>query len=124
MIAAAWVVFLAAAAVLYWQWASTNEPNCVIVIDAAPPLKGARIVVDSDLLVHPLKATVGESDRYSLPFYVDPGRYTIKITMQGDVLYESEVVVAGAGRGWRVDLTKLRPPTTAPLPPATNETFP
>jgi hypothetical protein len=124
MIAAAWLLFLAAAAVLYWHWASTNEPNCVIVIDAAPPLKGAQIVVDSDLLVHPLKAKVGDNDRYSLPFYVDPGRYTIRITLHGDVLHETEVVVSGAGRGWRVDLTSLRPPTTAPLPPTTDQSFP
>ena len=47
--------------------------EAVIIVDASPALKGAEISVDNIMLSRPLKAIIGEKDRYSLPFYVDPG---------------------------------------------------
>jgi hypothetical protein len=119
MIGLASVLFLSTAAVLYYRWAAMREPSCVIVIDAAPPLKSAEISVDSIMFVAPLKRTIGESNRYSIPFFVEPGEYQIKVTLAGEVQYEGKVTLSMTERGKILNLTQLRPTTMPISDPAT-----
>ena len=115
MIALSTVLFLLTAAVLYYKWATTNEPNCVIVISAAPSLEGAIISVDNIMFTQPLKMTIGAYGRYAIPFYVDPGDYDVTVTLGGELQHQARVTVNNVARGQMLDLTKLRP-TTNPIP--------
>jgi hypothetical protein len=123
MIALATVLFLITSGVLYVRWATMNEPNCVIVIKASPSLKGAEVTVDNIMFTQPLKVTIGEKDRYSIPFYVDPGDYDVTIRLDGDVQHEGQVTVSNAARGQLLDLTKFKP-TTSPATPTTAQGAP
>ena len=46
----------------------------------------------------PLKVTVGDKDRYSLPFFVDPGEYEVRLRFQGEVLHEDLIAVGEKAR--------------------------
>ena len=118
LIGSAWLLFLVTAAVLYYRAVTMNEPNCVIVVDAPAALKGAEIAVDSVMFQRPLKMTVGENDRYSIPFFVDPGDYTVKVTLGGETQFETMLTMTrdGPGRGRLVNLAHLEP-TTQPAEP-------
>jgi hypothetical protein len=111
MIGAASLLFLLAAAMLYYRSITMNEPGCVIVIEASQPWKDAEINVDGGVLMKPLKATIGKQGRYAIPFYVDAGEYTVTVTVNGDAKHQATVVVNEAVRGWRLDLSKLDPTT-------------
>ena len=114
-ILAAAVLFLIAEALLYYRWSTMTEPSCVLVIDASPTLKDVQIIV-SGALTSPLKATIGESDRYAIPFYLDPGTYEVKLSLHDDQFFESRVSLSRREPGKRLDLRTLRPPAR----PATN----
>ena len=112
MILIAGLLFIATEVLLYYRWATMTEPTCVLIVETAGPLKGAQVVVDGIMLAQPHKVTVGEKDRYSLPFYVEPGRYTVKVTQNDQVLFERDVDVSNKERGKKFDLTKLQPAAT------------
>ena len=63
------LLFIATAILLYLRWATMREPSCVLVIEAAPPLKGAEVLVDSVMFAQPLKSTIGENSRYMVGMF-------------------------------------------------------
>lgn len=114
MIALAFILFVAAEVLLYYRWATVTEPTCVLIIDAAEPLKGWDLIVDGFTLAAPYKTTIGAGGRYALPFYVEPGEYTVKIQRDGEMIYREKIPLMPPVRGRRLDLTMLRPsPTTS-----------
>ena len=121
MISAAIAIFLLAAAMLYYRWATMNEPSCVLIVETSPALRGAEIEVDGlPLTAGPLTATVGQDERFDLPFYLDPGEYTVTVTLYDEVQYRGRAVLTREQPGWRIPLDHLRPttgPSTLPAPP-------
>jgi hypothetical protein len=117
MILVAGLLFIATEVLLYYRWATMTEPTCVLIVETAGPLKGAQVMVDGITLAQPHKVTVGEDDRYALPFYVEPGRYTVKVTQNDQILFEREVEVSNKERGKKFDLTKLPPAATQQTTP-------
>jgi hypothetical protein len=111
MIAAASLLFLVAAAVLYYRWISMSEPRCVVVVEASPAWKDAEITVDGGLLMKPLKATIGKEGRYAIPFYLDAGEYKVTVRVGGEAKHHGTVIVSEQMRGWRLELSKLNPTT-------------
>src|SRR5437867_873214 len=109
MIAIAVLLFLATQALLYYRWVTMSEPSCVLVIDAGPALKGAEISVDSVEMAKPLQATIGLNDRYAIPFYLDPGKYDVKLKLNGQTQIEANVELTRSERGRRLDLTRFHP---------------
>jgi hypothetical protein len=117
MIAIAGLLFVATEALLYYRWATMSEPNSVLLVNAGAALKDAEISVDSIELAKPLRATVGVNDRYSIPFYVNPGTYDVRLKMAGEEQFHGSITVAA--RTMRtIDLTKLVPTTTPSTLPA------
>jgi hypothetical protein len=112
------LLFVATEGLLYYRWATTNEPTCVLVIDAGVPLRGAEIRVSGPRLPEPYTAIIGDKDRFSLPFYLEPDRYTVTITRDGKKLLEGQVELTWDERGKRWDLTQFVPPPTTN--PSTN----
>jgi len=119
MIALAVLLFLATEALLYYRWATMNEPTCVLIVDGAAPLRGAQVTVNAPRLPKPYTATLGEGERFTLPFYLEPDTYTVTLTLRGTTLYERQVELTNRERGKEIDLSMLTPPpatapTTAP----------
>ena len=115
LIAAASLLFLLTATVLYYHWATTRDPSGVIIVNAGEQLRGAEVIVDGPLLSEPLKGTVGDKNRFSLPFYVDAGTYSISIRFGEQMLYDRDISV-GPRTGYRIDLTRFQVPATSPAP--------
>jgi len=122
MIGAASLLFLLAAAMLYYRSITMNEPRCVIIVEASQAWKDAEISVDGGVLMKPLKATIGKQGRFAIPFYLDAGEYKVSVTMNGETQHEATVIVNDSARGWRIDLTKMTP-TTMPTPTTSSGTF-
>ena len=109
MIGCAIALFIFAAAVLYVRWASMTEPTCVIVVDATPALRDAKVKVDGVTLINgALTATIGSDNRYSIPFYLDAGEYTVEVTLSDRLLYRKKVALAPRTY-FPVDLRSIHP---------------
>lgn len=112
------LLFLVTEGVLYYRWATMNEPACTLIVAGWEQLKGAKVTVSGPRLPEPYTSIMGDGDRYMLPFHLEPDRYTIAITMRGATLFKGDVELTRRDRGVQLDLTKLQPPpTTAPTPP-------
>ena len=121
MILIAGALFIATEFLLYYRWATMIEPTCVLIVDTSPPLKGATLEVDGVLLAQPHKIVVGEADRYTIPVYLEPGQYTLKIRQNDQLIFDQPVELSSAARGKKFDLTKLPPASTRPVAtPATS----
>jgi hypothetical protein len=116
VIAISSLLFLFAATVLYYRWVTMSEPRCVIVVEAGPALKGAEVTVDGAMLIKPLKTTVGKDGRYAIPFYLDAGEYEVVVKLDDQTLHQSRVTVSESARGWRIDLSKMKPATAPTVP--------
>lgn len=118
MIGIAALLFLATATLLYLRWSTTIEPSCVVIVNASPALRGGEITVDSNLLPQAHKVKIGDNDRYSIAFYVEPGIYSVKVVLNDETQFETTLPQLRKGEGRIVDLTHIRT-TTAPSLPAT-----
>jgi len=120
LITLAVVLFVATESLLYYRWATMNEPTCVLIVDTAPPVRGAEVAVNSPRLHKPYTAIAGEGDRFSLPFYLEPDRYTVTVSFAGSKLFEGQVELTAREPGKKINLTTLAPPPA----PATATTSP
>ena len=116
MIAIAALLFVSTAGVLYYRWTAMREPSCVLVVETAPNLRGAEITVDGIMLPQAHKVTIGDNDRYSIVFYLDPGTYSVKVMLAGESQFEGELVLEHPNEGKKIDLKRIRT-TTAPVAP-------
>ncbi len=107
------ILFFAAASVIAYHWFTTSEPNSVLIIQASHPLAGARVQVKGIDFPVEYDSVIGEGDRYTLPFYLDAGSYTLRITKDDKTLIDREINLHPRG-GLRLNLTELEPkvPTT------------
>lgn len=119
IIVCAVLLFLGTAGLLYFRWATMIEPTCVLVVDGGPKLRGAEVFVDGLGLPQPHKSTIGIGDRLALPFFLEPGQYTVRVTMNGNELLKTDVILTSQDRGRRLDLTQMHVPTTLPAAPPT-----
>jgi hypothetical protein len=103
------VLFLVTEGVLYYRWATMNEPACMLIVNGGEQLKGAKVTVSGPRLPEPYVSVMGAEDRYVLPFHLEPDRYTIEVTMRGTTLFKGDVELTREQRG-ELDLTKLKPP--------------
>jgi hypothetical protein len=110
-IALAVIFFLGALLMIAYRWMVTEEPSSVLIIDASPALKGAEAQVKRADQLEPYKSTFGDELGFSLPFYLDPGTYEVRIMMNGEKIAQADVVVPSHYMQ-RLDLTKLEPPSS------------
>src|SRR5688500_10117766 len=80
MILATAAVFVSLFVVLYVRWARAHEPSSVMIVEATPAFDGAEIVVDGMALAAPYKVTVGARPDRIIPFYLDRGNYTVRVS--------------------------------------------
>jgi hypothetical protein len=111
-IAMAALLFVAAAGLLYLRWATMREPTCIFILEASQSMRGAEVMVDGVKLVQPHKSTIGAGERFAIPFYLEYGKYSVRLTMNGATIYENEVVFDETKPYQRLDLTHYTPPHT------------
>jgi hypothetical protein len=114
------VLFLLAVGMLAYRWMITTEPTALLVIDGSEALSGAEASVTGVDDKVERKSVFGEGDRFSLPFYLDAGAYTVKITRNGEILDQREVTLQ-SHQGIKIDLIHWEPklttqPSTIPMP--------
>ncbi len=110
------LLFVVTSGLLYYRWITMVEPTCVLIVETSPQLRGAEVRVDGVQLTRPHTVVMGSGERFAIPFYLEPGDYSVRITMHGVTLLESEVHLTAQERGLRLDLLRLQPPaTTAPV---------
>lgn len=90
-IIAAFVLFFAFVALLYWNWLSVDEPSAVIVIPRGTPERAGFVVqVEGYNLDQPLILELVEENHYGGRIYLTPGVYTLKIIRDGEIEYAAE----------------------------------
>jgi hypothetical protein len=113
-IALASVLFVAAAGVLYLRWATMRDPMCVFIVEAPQTLRGAEVSVGGINIAKPHTATIGRGERFAIPFYLDYGRYTVRVTMNDVAVVDTEVVLDHAKPYQKIDLKDVQPPPPQP----------
>jgi hypothetical protein len=121
-IALASVLFVAAAGVLYLRWATMREPMCVFIVEAPLTLRGAEVSVAGINISKPHTATIGRGERFAIPFYLDYGRYTVRVTMNDVAVVETEVVLDHAKPYQKIDLKDVQPPVPTTTPTTSRST--
>jgi hypothetical protein len=108
-------LFVGLFAVLYLKWAGAQEPSSALVVTATPAFDGAEIVVEGVALPKPYRVRVDARRRKSIPFYLDRGSYTLRITLDDQPIYSYDFILE-ANRMLKLDLSQVedRLPTTAP----------
>jgi hypothetical protein len=123
-IALASLLFIAASGMLYLRWATVREPMCFFIVEASTALRGAEVTVDGVKLLKPHAITIGRGERFAIPFYLDYGTYTVRVTMNGETVVDTEVVLDQKMPYQRLDLTQLQLPASSsatsspPSPPS------
>jgi hypothetical protein len=113
-IAAAGLIFLVSAGAILYGWATSPEPTCVLIVEAPATFRGAEVSVKGGLDAD-YKVVIGGGDRFALPFYLQYGNYTVRVTLKEHELLRTEVELTREQPGRRLDLSKLPPPPmTAP----------
>jgi hypothetical protein len=113
------LLFVATESLLYVRWATMTEPTAVLVVQCGEQLRGAEITVDGVTvpLPQPYKFVVGTGGRYSIPFFLEPGQYTVKITQNDQTLIEPKEFEVSQNMLRVLDLGLLKAapaPATAP----------
>jgi hypothetical protein len=108
------LIFIAAEGLLFYRWATITEPSSILEVIGSDDLRGAEVSVSGLGLLQPHRAVIGQGERLALPFYLDPGSYTVSVEMNGQTIYQVELALMRE-RLQRIDLSKLpRPPAAAP----------
>jgi hypothetical protein len=117
MIALTALLFAGMLALLFYKWATNREPTSVIVIEGTPKFEGAEVTVDGVRLNAPYTAKLTADRKFTMPFYLDKGLYTVRVTKDGRTVMEADFEI-GTREGKKLLLAKhehlLDGPTTAP----------
>ena len=115
-IALAALLFLVASGVLYVRWATMREPTCLLVVEAPAALRGAEVRVDDPRMIQPHLVTIGVGERFAIPFYLDYGRYSVRVTLKDATVLDTQVELTHDAPAKKIDLSQF------PLPPAPSAT--
>jgi hypothetical protein len=68
------------------------------------------LIVTGDSLPRPYTAIIDRTDRYSVPFFVPAGQYTLRVRSAGIPVYQHDFVL-GPQRTLEIPLPREIPPT-------------
>jgi hypothetical protein len=89
-IVAAAALFVLAVGVLGYRAWRRSEPKQVATIVGNDRWTGVQLIVTGDALVYPYESVIERAGRYSVPFFLPPGKYTLVARMGGSEVYRSE----------------------------------
>jgi hypothetical protein len=105
MIAVSILLFLLAVGMIAFNWMRTSEPSSELMLVGSSSLAGAEASVRSVDEKEPFKSTFGSGGRFTLPFYLGPGSFIVRITKDGELIDEREVIIR-ANERIMVDLSQ------------------
>src|ERR1051326_1610030 len=97
MIVLAIAVFVISVSLLAYRWLVTTEPSCLLIVEGDASLTGAQVSVESLDLLQNQKGMIGEGDRFNHSFYLDPGSYTVHVTLSGTKVFPDSDITLRAG---------------------------
>lgn len=97
-------------ALLIYRAIMTPLPPRVLVVRADKDWQGAQITIEGGMLKQPQVATILEYGGYSVPFYLWPGQYTLRVVGKGFGTFSREVDLTET-RTMFVDLTVIQATT-------------
>jgi hypothetical protein len=110
------LIFFLAVGLLAFKWLHTNEPAAELLIFGSDTMAGAQASVRSVDETTPYTSTFGAGGRFTLPFYLDPGSYIVRVTAkEGDLIDEREVTIRERQR-IIIDLTRWERKISATAP--------
>ena len=107
------LLFLATSGLLYLRWVTMREPTCIFIVDAPPAMRGAEVTVDGVKLLHPHTATIGTGERFALPFYLDYGVYSVRVTLNGAPVVDTQVDLTPKDPYQKINLAQFPAPLAA-----------
>ena len=112
------VLFAGMVSLLFYNWATSKEPSSVMVVEGTPKFDGVLVTIEGVRLKQPHTATLSADRSYSMPFYLDHGFYTIRLTRDGRTLLPPIDFEIGPREGKKLSLLKhedlLDTPATGP----------
>lgn len=83
------VVLLAAVLALFlFRALAGREPPHVVLVQGSAKWLGAELELSGPPLPQPYVVPVSTSDRYSVPFFVHAGHYTLRVRVEGRDVFE------------------------------------
>jgi hypothetical protein len=107
------LLFLGTSGLLYLRWVTMREPTCIFIVDSPPAMRGAEVTVDGVKLLHPHTATIGTGERFALPFYLDYGVYSVRVTLNGATVVDTQVDLTPKDPYQKINLAQFPAPTGA-----------
>ena len=103
------MLFFCAAGFIAYRWLITTEPSALLIVETPNLLSGAKIFVQSVEDSTSQTAIVGDRNYFTIPFHLDPGSYTIQITLGDKDVYKADFSLRHNEMG-RIDLSRWEPP--------------
>jgi hypothetical protein len=117
-IAAAILLALGTIALLLHAALKTPSQQHVLVVRSGPAWQGVDLIVESGSLPEPKVGTIDQLGRFTVPFFLPPGEYTLKVRSQGEFIY-SERVNLNVHAVREIDLTRAAVTTQPSTRPTT-----
>lgn len=111
-IVAAVCVFLAMVAFLLYRSVTKPEPSRVALVQGSEAWLGGEVIIGGGKLTAPITAVIEASGRYSIPFFLDPGDYTMRVRMGGVEVFRDTFSLD------ETDVRHIYLPKQVPPPPA------
>ena len=111
-IIAASVLFVAVVSLLLFRSLAGREPSHVAYVQGNEKWLGAELILTGPSLTHPYGAVLDRSDRFSVPFFVPAGQYTLVVRVGGAEVHRQQFELGAE----RVHYLSLAPdgPATRP----------
>lgn len=113
-IVAACALFAAVTIFLFYRSMRHAEPSHVAVVRGSAAWNGAKLTVSGGSLRQPMEAMLDESGRYTVPFFVGPGSYTLIAQVDGREVHRADFTL-GDEKSLFVELPDAGPaPSVSP----------
>lgn len=96
-------LFAVMVSLLFYNWATSREPSSVMVVEGTAKFDGTVVTIEGVGLDHPYTGTLSADRNYHMPFYLDRGIYTIRLTQGGRTLMQTDFQI-GTREGKKLSL--------------------
>lgn len=102
-----------AMALLFYRAMVMPEPSRVLVVHADSDWEGAELSIEGGALDQPQVTKFEQAGGYNVPFYLWPGKYTLRIRSQGTEVFRRDFDFTGPDKLEEFDLLRTGATTRA-----------
>jgi hypothetical protein len=110
-------------ALLLYRALAMAEPDAVFVVRANRDWQGAELIVEGGSLPQPRRTQIERLGNYTVPFFLWPGQYTLRVRSQGVEVWTEHFALRRRDR-IEFDLTRSGATTLPATLPATTQSAP